>query len=51
MPTQGFTLKAGYHRLRWNGKTSDGREAPTGIYIAYLVTPEFSKSIKMVLLK
>ena len=44
-------LQAGYHRLRWNGKTSDGREVPTGIYIARLVTPEYTKSIKMVLLK
>jgi len=35
----------------WNGKTVDGTENPTGIYIARMVTPAYTKSIKMVLLK
>jgi hypothetical protein len=35
-----------YHEVQW-----DGRGFPSGIYIARLVTPEYSKSIKMVLLK
>ncbi len=44
-------MESGYHRITWNGKDSAGREVPTGIYIARLVTPEYVKSIKMVLLK
>ncbi|MEE9465374.1 MAG: T9SS type A sorting domain-containing protein, partial [Candidatus Neomarinimicrobiota bacterium] len=42
---------AGYHSVVWNGKDGSGRELPTGIYIARLITPEYAKSIKMVLLK
>ena len=44
-------LKAGHHRLIWNGSDTRGREVPTGIYIARLVTPAYTKSIKMVLLR
>ncbi len=44
-------MTAGYHQVIWNGRTAIGREVPTGIYIARLVTPEFTKSIKMLLLK
>jgi hypothetical protein len=36
----------GYHQVNWNGQ-----DFPSGIYLARLVTPEYSKSIKMVLLK
>jgi hypothetical protein len=39
-------MEPGYHEVQW-----DGREFASGIYIARLVTPEYSKSIKMVLLK
>jgi predicted GH43/DUF377 family glycosyl hydrolase len=39
-------LEPGYHEVLWNG-----RDFPSGIYIARLVTPEYSRSIKMVLLK
>ena len=42
---------AGYWNLVWNGHDEFGDEAPSGIYIARLVTPEYTKSIKMVLLK
>ena len=44
-------MTAGYHQVIWDGRTVHGREVPTGIYIARLVTPEFTKSIKMLLLK
>ncbi len=44
-------LEAGYQQVVWDGRTASGREIPTGIYIARLVTPEYRKSIKMVLLK
>ncbi|MFC1482116.1 T9SS type A sorting domain-containing protein [Candidatus Neomarinimicrobiota bacterium] len=39
-------MEPGYHQVQW-----DGQGYPSGIYIARLVTPEYSKSIKMVLLK
>ena len=44
-------LEPGYHQVIWNGKTAHGMDVPTGIYIARLVTPRYTKSIKMVLLK
>ncbi len=44
-------MEPGYHRITWNGRDSAGREVPTGIYIARLLTPEYTKSIKMVLLR
>ena len=42
---------AGYHQVTWTGRDALGRAIPSGIYIARLVTPEYTKSIKMVLLK
>ena len=44
-------LEAGYQRVVWGGRDFHGREVPTGMYIARFVTPEYTKSIKMVLLK
>jgi len=48
----------GYHQVVWNGRDRYGRNVPSGIYIARLfipltagVAPEYSKSIKMLLLK
>ena len=39
-------MEPGYHEVIW-----DAGIFPSGIYIVRLVTPEYSKSIKMVLLK
>ncbi|MCH7939496.1 MAG: hypothetical protein IID13_07105 [Candidatus Marinimicrobia bacterium] len=44
-------LEAGYHSLIWNGRDARGRDVPTGLYIARLVTANYTKSIKMLLLK
>jgi len=44
-------MEPGYHEICWNGKMRAGQELPSGTYIARLVTPAFSKSIKMVLLR
>jgi len=44
-------MELGYHQVQWDGRGSNGREIPSSIYIARLVTPEYCKSIKMVLLK
>ncbi|MCH8837297.1 MAG: DUF1565 domain-containing protein, partial [Candidatus Marinimicrobia bacterium] len=39
------------YEIQWNGYEAAGNRAPSGIYIARLTTPGYSKSIKMVLLK
>ena len=44
-------MEAGYQRVTWNGRTMDGREVPTGLYIARLVTPTATKTIKLVMMK
>lgn len=44
-------LQPGYHQLIWAGRDARGRDVPAGIYIARLVTPSYTKSIKMLLLK
>ncbi|MFB0517295.1 MAG: T9SS type A sorting domain-containing protein, partial [Candidatus Neomarinimicrobiota bacterium] len=44
-------LEAGDHHVIWDSKAATGQDVPSGIYIARLVTAEYSKSIKMVLLK
>ncbi len=51
-------MTAGYHQVIWDGRTASGLEVPSGIYIARLlvpptagITPQYTKSIKMVLLK
>ncbi|MFC1483702.1 fibronectin type III domain-containing protein [Candidatus Neomarinimicrobiota bacterium] len=44
-------VEAGYQQIVWNGRTVSGREVPSGIYIARMITPKYHKSMKMVLLK
>jgi hypothetical protein len=39
------------HEAFWDGYDGSGQRVPSGIYIARLVTPEFSESVKMVMLK
>ena len=48
----------GQHQAIWTGTTAEGRELPSGIYIARLLvppkagaTPGYTESIKMLLLK
>ena len=45
------TLPAGIHKLLWDGRFEDQREAPTGIYFYRLRAPGVSLVRKMVLLK
>ncbi|MCH8328627.1 MAG: leucine-rich repeat domain-containing protein, partial [Candidatus Marinimicrobia bacterium] len=47
----GGKMPAGSHKVIWDGQDRAGRGVPSGIYIARIVTPGFTKSIKMVLLK
>ena len=51
-------LDPGFHQVIWNGRDARGRSLPTGIYLARLfaqpkagLTPEYTKSVKMLLLK
>jgi Leucine-rich repeat (LRR) protein len=44
-------VESGVHQVQWDSRNSQGRQVPSGIYITRLVTPEYTKSIKMVLLK
>lgn len=41
----------GYHSVRWNGKSSDGNQMPTGIYLITMTAGDFKQSKKLVLLK
>ena len=44
-------VEPGYHEVIWDARDQAGRAMPSGIYITYLITPENTKSIKLVLLK
>ncbi|MCH8837866.1 MAG: VCBS repeat-containing protein [Candidatus Marinimicrobia bacterium] len=44
-------LDSGYHQVLWDGRDRAGRALASGLYFARLVTPEYTKSIKMLLLK
>ena len=41
----------GTHKSGWDGKDNLGRDIPTGMYLLRLTTPEYSQTIKMLLLK
>ena len=43
--------EAGYRQIRWNGRDANDREMPSGIYLVRLATDQYSKPIKMVLLR
>ena len=45
------TLSAGSHTVTWDGRTSEGRPAPSGTYIYRLETPSASQSRSMTLLR
>jgi hypothetical protein len=42
---------SGYHELVWQGRSADGRELPSGMYLARMSTPGFTASVKIILLK
>ncbi|MCH8838773.1 MAG: leucine-rich repeat domain-containing protein, partial [Candidatus Marinimicrobia bacterium] len=44
-------LSAGGYSIIWKGQDSAGRYVPSGIYIARLTAPSYTKSVKLVLLK
>jgi flagellar hook assembly protein FlgD len=45
------TMEPGYQQVVWDSKDQRGRSVPSGIYVARLVTAEYAKSIRLVLLK
>ncbi len=45
------SLPAGYHQVDWDGMTSSGKPAPSGIYIALMRAPGFLQRVKLVLLR
>lgn len=45
------TKKAGTHKLVWTGTNNFGEYVSSGIYIVHLLTLDFKKSIKTILLK
>ena len=44
-------LEAGYHQVVWDGYDAGGGKMSNGIYTAGIKTPDFTSSIKMLLLK
>lgn len=42
---------AGNHTVRWNGKNDMGSDVPSGIYFYKILTPEFSQTNKMLLVR
>jgi hypothetical protein len=45
------TRVAGVHQVRWDGMDKAGNALPSGMYFARLTAPEYSETIKMLLLK
>ncbi len=45
------SLFAGRHKIKWDGKTSNGNTAASGVYLIKLKTSDYSKYIKVSLLK
>ena len=44
-------VEAGQHRIQWNGINAQGRRVGSGIYFYRLLTPDFTQTRKMVLIK
>ncbi|MBW6514798.1 MAG: T9SS type A sorting domain-containing protein [Candidatus Syntrophosphaera sp.] len=44
-------LPAGDHRIIWNGKDDSGRSVSSGIYMYRMETPDYHKTLKMMLMK
>jgi hypothetical protein len=44
-------MPAGFHEITWHGRDAHGRGVPSGMYIILMETPEYTHSIKMILLK
>jgi len=45
------TMSAGVYRVRWNGKTDDGRELSTGVYFASVASAGSHGSARLMMVK
>lgn len=45
------TISAGRHDVKWDGRWSDGREAPSGVYVVRVTSGEFRATSRVVLLR
>jgi len=45
------TMGAGTHSVIWDGRNDDGVNVPSGIYFYKMITPEFSQTNKMALIR
>jgi hypothetical protein len=48
---QSSLMSAGQHKVKWDGRMTSGKEAPSGLYFCRLVTSERSATKKMLLLR
>ncbi len=44
-------MPAGYHNVRWNGRSDAGQKVSGGVYFYRLTTPEYTMTKKLVMLK
>ena len=44
-------IDAGSYSADWDGKNEDGETVASGIYLAHIEAPEFSKSYKIAVVK
>ncbi len=44
-------LDAGRHEVRWDGRTQNGQQVPTGMYVARMGSASGGRTIKMMLMK
>jgi|GEM_PF-5454963 len=44
-------LRAGYHRVEWDGKNDAGQDVASGLYLLRMTTQEFEQSRKMMLIR
>lgn len=45
------SLSPGSHQISWNGMDAAGRRMPSGIYLARFTTPEFARTVRVVLVR
>ncbi len=44
-------LNAGYHQVTWRGQNDNGQKVSAGVYLVRMVTPEFTDTRKMTVLR
>jgi hypothetical protein len=50
-PLQDADLPAGAYRIRWDGRDRNGQTAASGVYFCQMKTQNFTRTVKMILLK